>query len=74
VIFGRIIILEIATPPWRLKPFLFRATWGGKPTWRVGWLGVSISAYRAEGLHRFFEQVERTTWKAGSVARGEVKS
>jgi len=59
---GWIVILEIATPPWQLRPGLFRGRWNGRRTFRLWWLGLSLSAYRAEGLHAFFDHVERTHW------------
>lgn len=60
---GRIFILEIATPPWQWRPGIFRGTFAGRPTWRVWWLGLSLSMYRAGGLHEFFDAVESTEWK-----------
>ena len=60
---GRILILELAETPWQWRPFIFRGLWDSRPTWRIGWLGVSLSCYRAGGLHTFFEHVDRTEWK-----------
>jgi len=58
-----IVVLEFAEFPWQLRPFWFRGLWDGRRTYRFGWFGFSISFYRAEGLHKFFEHVKYTDWK-----------
>lgn len=63
---GWIFIFELATPPGQWLPHFFKGSWNGCRTYRVGWLLMSVSVYRAEGLHKFFEHVERTRWIGGS--------
>lgn len=70
---GWIFILEVAAPPWLLVPSWFSGSFGGHKTYRLAWIGVSVSVYRAEGLHTFFDQVERTAWRGSRPAAQEGK-
>lgn len=46
------------------RPMIFRGTFMGRRTWRVGWGLWSISLYRSPGLRDFFDYVQEgnTTW------------
>jgi len=60
---GWIVIFELAAPPGHWLPHFFRGVWDGRRTYRFGWLLCSMSVYRAEGLHTFFDYVEQTSWQ-----------
>jgi len=43
---------------WAWRPQLFRGTWMGRRSWRIGWGVFALSMFRERGLRDLLEHVE----------------